>query len=299
MIKKLTPEQIAQLPKFIDKWTKIGLSTEPADRPRAEAAIGLMYKLVGLTPPSKIIWFDSPHQMFIKTFELTKENPVSYTVKNTVIVDIITSVRSIVLNIEYDLIRETLAEPLWNLVWGQVGCQTLYHILNSITVDAPRTTVINKLFDAVYGSHETSIIARYDYYRDILGLVKETNKLNGLLELAQSCGWIFPCENVCFASERQSVLRMDSKNRLHCDNGPAVSWSDGYSIYADHGTVVPEKVVTDPCSLTFEEIKSLPIGADAVVLRKIGVEKFLAANGTKPMAWDSLFKKVMAEAVND
>ena len=38
-IESLTPEQEARFDEFVDKWTAIGLSTEPADRPRAEAAI--------------------------------------------------------------------------------------------------------------------------------------------------------------------------------------------------------------------------------------------------------------------
>jgi hypothetical protein len=32
-----------RLDEFIEKWTKIGLCIEPADRPRAEVAINLMY----------------------------------------------------------------------------------------------------------------------------------------------------------------------------------------------------------------------------------------------------------------
>ena len=39
MIEQLTPEQTARFPELIEKWIKIGLSTEPVDRPRAEAAI--------------------------------------------------------------------------------------------------------------------------------------------------------------------------------------------------------------------------------------------------------------------
>jgi len=34
MIDKLTKEQESRFPEFVDKWTKIGLSTESADRKR-------------------------------------------------------------------------------------------------------------------------------------------------------------------------------------------------------------------------------------------------------------------------
>ena len=59
-IEKLTAAQVARFPEFIEKWTKIGLSTEPADRPRAEAGINLAYKIAGQSGPKKIVWCDSP-----------------------------------------------------------------------------------------------------------------------------------------------------------------------------------------------------------------------------------------------
>jgi hypothetical protein len=59
-IATLTPGQIARFAEFRDRWTQIGLSTEPADRPRAEAAIRDMYRQGGLEPPAKIVWCGSP-----------------------------------------------------------------------------------------------------------------------------------------------------------------------------------------------------------------------------------------------
>src|SRR5215471_18380124 len=53
---ELTEAQLARVPEFADRWTKIGLCTEPADRPRAEAAIREMYRQGGLDPPAKIVW---------------------------------------------------------------------------------------------------------------------------------------------------------------------------------------------------------------------------------------------------
>ncbi|HVN67792.1 MAG TPA: hypothetical protein VMT55_05415, partial [Candidatus Sulfotelmatobacter sp.] len=59
-IEKLTAEQIAKFPEYVERWTKIGLSTEPADRPRAEAAIHKIYKTGGLPSPKTIVWCSSP-----------------------------------------------------------------------------------------------------------------------------------------------------------------------------------------------------------------------------------------------
>ena len=59
MITRLTAKQRARFPEFVEKWTKIGLCTDPADRPRAEAAISEMYKQAGLHTP-QIVWCGSP-----------------------------------------------------------------------------------------------------------------------------------------------------------------------------------------------------------------------------------------------
>lgn len=55
----LTPQQEALFPQYIDQWTKIGLCTDKAERPRAEAAIRSMYRLHDYEEP-KIVWTGSP-----------------------------------------------------------------------------------------------------------------------------------------------------------------------------------------------------------------------------------------------
>ena len=59
-IESLTKEQEARIPEFVNKWTKIGLCTEPADRPRAEDAVAACYERADLKKP-KIFWADSPY----------------------------------------------------------------------------------------------------------------------------------------------------------------------------------------------------------------------------------------------
>jgi hypothetical protein len=46
--------------KIRAEWLKSLLSTEPADRPRAESALRELYALAGLASPEHFFWFDSP-----------------------------------------------------------------------------------------------------------------------------------------------------------------------------------------------------------------------------------------------
>jgi hypothetical protein len=58
-IDRLTDEQRAAFPVHVERWTKIGLCTDPADRPRAEAGIAGCYRAAGMKPP-QIVWVPSP-----------------------------------------------------------------------------------------------------------------------------------------------------------------------------------------------------------------------------------------------
>lgn len=59
-IDTLTDAQRAKMPEYVQEWTGYGLSTEPADRPRAEKAIRLVYECADRAPPKKIVWCGSP-----------------------------------------------------------------------------------------------------------------------------------------------------------------------------------------------------------------------------------------------
>jgi hypothetical protein len=60
MINTLSPDDMALMQVVRDDWLRIGLSTEPADRPRAQRAIADAYRIAGLTPPTQWTWVDSP-----------------------------------------------------------------------------------------------------------------------------------------------------------------------------------------------------------------------------------------------
>ncbi len=58
-VDKMTEAETAAMKAHADKWIKIGLCTDPADRPLAEAAISACYRHAGLTPP-RIVWTPAP-----------------------------------------------------------------------------------------------------------------------------------------------------------------------------------------------------------------------------------------------
>lgn len=63
MIGDLTPAHRGRFPEFVEKWTRIGLRTEPANCAEAERGVKLAYELAGLPPPARIVWCGSPMSM--------------------------------------------------------------------------------------------------------------------------------------------------------------------------------------------------------------------------------------------
>ena len=73
-------------------------------------------------------------------------------------------------------------------------------------------------------------------------------------EIAKSCMWWWPYENICVVSDRPEVVAFDDRKRLHSDTGPAIKFRDGYAVFAWHGARVPAKIILDPKSITREDI---------------------------------------------
>ena len=59
LITSMTPEQQARIPEFLQKWSAVGSSTQPADRSRAATAIEQIYRRAKLKQP-RVIWLPCP-----------------------------------------------------------------------------------------------------------------------------------------------------------------------------------------------------------------------------------------------
>jgi hypothetical protein len=59
--------------------------------------------------------------------------------------------------------------------------------------------------------------------------------------MGQSCSWIYPFEKTCIVCDRPTQLSIDSEQRLHAEAEPAIQFADGYTLYAYHGVILPEK----------------------------------------------------------
>ena len=243
MINELTKEQENQLSVYRDKWLKIGLSTESIDKKKASTAIDLMYKCGGLDAPEYKIFVDSPISMLYAYIYL--QAIFSEQVLDQVRGQIGDQIMDRILNQVRDQISGQVREQVWDQVWDQVW----YQVENA---DIEKTWKDIR-FNIYHGSHDATWLSFYNYFQEVCGL-ECTKPLDGLFETAMHCGWILPFKNAAIICAKPNVIKFDSQNRLHCDSGPALSYNDGFGVFAWHGTRVASWVITNPELITIDKI---------------------------------------------
>lgn len=89
-------------------------------------------------------------------------------------------------------------------------------------------------------------------------------------------------------SERPNVLKRDDRGRLHCVTGPALSYPDGWSIYAVHGLWVPEKIIEQKDKITTKDIDTeTNQEIRRILLDFYGMERYFRQSSPKLVSRDS------------
>jgi hypothetical protein len=301
-IEKLTDQQKARFGEFVERWTKIGLSTELANRPLAEEALIKMYKIANLAPP-KIVWCGSPLSMALTRGVLLASvgGSVWASVGASVGDSVWDSVRASVGDSVWDSVRDSVGDSVWASVrdsvrasvgpsvWDSVGASVRDSVRDSVgdsvgdsVRDSVRASVGASVWDSVgasvrdsvrdsvgdsvwasvwasvgasvYGQHDAEWLAFYSFFNEVLELKKETEKLEGLCQLAQNAGWALPHKNLCWIAERHTTLNRDERGLLHSLRGPACVYPDGWGIYAVHGVRVKPEIIEKPHLITTKQI---------------------------------------------
>ena len=90
-------------------------------------------------------------------------------------------------------------------------------------------------------------------------------------------------ENAAFVCVRPCIVKRNSNDDLHCTDGPAIAWCDGYEEYALNGVwVTKELVMTNADKINPNTIlKEKNAEVRREIVRKIGVERVCEKLGSK------------------
>ena len=259
MIAELNPEQKALIPIYRDKWINIALSTEPIDRQKATEVVKRAYALISLSEP-EIIFCDNPYAADRKWNELArqqKENEkrstqLSRQLENELYKKLVTPV--------FDEVTTSIEYKLYNLLWDEL-----------ITpLDSQLIYVMSEFGCCIQPEEWAGAGSYIDFCFSVLNLncTHELAKWSVLHSLVKYCGRIYPYEEIAFVCDRPRKLSFDRKNRLHAEGEPAISFADGFSVYAYHGVTLPEKYGIHPNEWKAEWL----IAEDNAEMRRILIE---------------------------
>jgi hypothetical protein len=265
----LTPEQAAALGVVRTRWAALRRSTISAARGVAEEGVRLAYRAAGLDPPARLVWCDGP--IGLSHLALRASGADGANVKSAILDRPHRQAAAAVAKRVHRRVKvevETKVNPGDPLVEAaaeivmQGAAQEDGPLLDRLRRARPLTWsyVLQALlghqglrFEAI-GPHELSWLATYDYYRNIFGLRAETESLQGMIQLAQSLGWLQPHAHTCWLVERPDRLRGDDRGRLHDDSAPALRFRDGWSVWAWKGVVIPSWLILEPERITLAMI---------------------------------------------
>lgn len=161
-----------------------------------------------------------------------------------------------------DLLRPG-GRPADDEYWGEIREKTREHAGGYGQHAAGQIAVAAWLLEAGHGASEREI---------------------ALMDVARSCGWWWPHRGLVLLTERPCSLvwedppggRRRSRrkaSRLHCPDGPAVLYPDGFGVFSWHGLVVPPEVITQPVEMaTIEAVNDKQVRD--VLIDRYGRERY-------------------------
>lgn len=130
------------------------------------------------------------------------------------------------------------------------------------------------LYSVCYGQHDANWLGFYEFFEKELDLTDEVKELSPMIESAKFLHWWLPFENICLFSEFPISLKIENEV-LHCENGPALEYADGFSLHYLYGVEVPEWLACVPAKdLDVDRV----MGIENVDQRMAGIRKIGIAN---------------------
>lgn len=304
-IDRLTNAQKARMDEWADRWIEIGLRTGPADRERFEAAARECCRYAGIEWPSAVVWVPSPLVLALAA------PAAAFTIE---VLDRLTAglePRGAVDGAVGDAVGDAVGGAVSGAVSGAVDGAVSGAVDDAVSGAVDESEIGRGALEAIKRGWTNYIGGQLwiggwrwggaftSFFREICHL-----ELNGDLwdrgmayeATMQSACWWWPHRRFVMVSERPLVIHREladptlprgwGSHRLHCADGPAIVWPDGWGVWAFHGVRVPQQVIERPESLDPQAILAEPNAE----VRRVMIERY---------GYDRLLRTTKAHRVNE
>jgi hypothetical protein len=149
-------------------------------------------------------------------------------------------------------VHGAVGDAVGGAVGGAVG-DAVGDAVRDAVGGAVRRTILNAWFYRLWGNLWPYWQAYNSFFRDHCGLELDGDlwdRSRAYEDTAKAAGWWWPHKEFTMVCDRPAVLHVEQvgprgwgSHRLHCDDGPAIAWRDGYALYFWHGTPVPAGLI--------------------------------------------------------
>lgn len=218
-IDRLTPEQEAQILVYQQKWQQIVLSTERINRQKAIEAMRVTYALLGEREPD-FIFCDSPHSalgsIHIGQTHLGRK------------------------------IEKKLRKPIQEQLESQISWELIQKIFlklrpSSIVLEGQVKHSIDQQLNFkkfISSGYWLDTAMLLDFSLSVLNCIYDHKKGDVIQSIIRDCGWILPYSETCILCDRPTYIlfkSFDDGEYLHGGREPAIQFTDGFSVYINHG----------------------------------------------------------------
>jgi hypothetical protein len=135
-----------------------------------------------------------------------------------------------------------------------------------------------------------------DYFNEVCGVAIDRN----MHDAAESLGFMWTLDGICFASERPREILRDNQGRLHNDSGMAIRYPSGWGLYRVHGVEVPRDIIEDRASITVARIDAEQNAeVRRVMVELYGAGRYLLDSGARELQRDEAGILYRKEIAND
>lgn len=210
MLGNISKDNNARFSVYVDKWIKIGHSTEPCDMEKAAEYAAQLYRAAGKEPP----------QYYLGPFN----HPIEGAIAESLLIKWADEGRSfgeegVPTDNDRDILNKTLMDEV-----AAVIASGGTHLNN--------TTTNNQL----YGYQNFELVLHEFMHEELNSEL--TAGTAALIGIAQVCGWWTPLTGVAIFQHRPLEVHVDAQNRYHNLNGPAIKFrgpSDICDVYSING----------------------------------------------------------------
>ncbi len=287
MIIELTEEQNAAIPAWVEKWIAEGLRTDEMDLGKFTAAAKKCYDFAGIPFP-KVIQVQSPIVGALSA-------PIA---ANMIYSDVYSAIRSAVYSTVYSVVRSAVYSPVSSTVGSTVVRSTVYSAVDSAVSSAVSSAVGSAVDSAVHsavssasknklwwhnwigGQFWVAWVAFEKFCREIMK-VKYCNDITNraiAYEVAQtSVNYWWPNKDFVIVCNRPKKINRNSSGQLHCIDGMAIEYRDGWGLWMLNGVKVAQDIVMTPANELDTNLVMTEKNAEVrrEIVRKIGIERVL------------------------